>query len=208
MVRLQQTVLRFFWSFGIIHTAYDLQLNFTKPKLSSSAEVRCLNQEKARNSFRFNNTRWRRLPSQTRKCAVCAATAWPSPPSRTHSGQHPPAGVKGLWWAGQVRGGHGRARHDTAPREQTQSVHGDGLHWLSCCTGARDERKRKRKHCYREREREREHWGTSVCLILSDRWERTVAPGRSGRSYNQSRNTTRRLDGGGGCGHKYRLHEF
>lgn len=48
-----------------------------------------------------------------------------------------------------------------------------------------------RSHRGREK-REREAEGDSLCLILSDRRESRVAPGWSGRSYDQSRNTTRR----------------
>lgn len=103
------------------------------------------------------------LRRRTRADAWVVRATSPSPPSRPHSGQHPPAGVKGRWWAGQDRGGHGRARHDTAPLEQTQSVQGDGLHWLSCCTGAKQERKREKKTV-----RKREGAQGDVCVSNPD----------------------------------------
>lgn len=126
----------------------------------------------------------------------------PSPPLRPHLGQHSPAGVNRLWSPGQARGGQGRALQDTLPLEQTHTVQGEGLHWLSCCGYQRNRETDSHTQKYnqlgrKERMKQRDSraegscftlWGREnfVRLSLSDRQENRVTGG-GGRKYGKLR---------------------
>lgn len=133
-----------------------------------------------------------------------------SPPLRLHLGQHSPAGVNRLWSAGQLIGGQRAALQDTDPLEQTHTVQGEGLHWLSCYGNQRDKELHRNITSGGGRGR-REWWETqrdeeSCCVVhgrenffylrLRDRQENRVTEGGEGRGKMcQSANTGMRDEG-------------